>query len=271
MRVPALSLGALLALGIVSSTAEASIVDDLANLTIIEDFQFDDPAATSYDAAANSANPGNLLSTDTTPADLAGVATDGAGALDASLKNNTDFGTTLVDTADLTTGRVFGVMEATWDFQSVLDPSENEELRVTLISSGTAGVLAEWEIQREDDDTLTILGNTVGGDDLPAVLLNGGSLRQVETFVGVVEADLDADTYTVHFSTDGGSTFTTLGTGATDPTRNLDKLRVVLNNDLSGDSVLIDRVYLGVIPEPSSLVGLSIACLALASRGRSRR
>ncbi|CAN0355730.1 unnamed protein product, partial [Ectocarpus sp. 4 AP-2014] len=199
------------------------------------------------------------------------VVTDGAGTLNASIKSNTSFGSTLVDTADRTTGRVFGVMEATWDFGSTLDPAENEELRITLISSGTSGVLAEWEIQREDDDTLTILGNTVNGDDLPAVLLNGGSLVQTDKFIGVVEADLDADTYQVHFSTNGGASFTTLGSGATDPLRNLDKLRIVMNNDLSGDSVLIDRVYLGVIPEPSSLVVLSLGCLIAASRKGSRR
>ena len=216
-------------------------------------------------------NAGNLLSTDTTPGDLAGVATDGAGALNASLKNNTNFGSTLVDTADRTTGRVFGVMEATWDFRSALDTSENEELRITLISSGTAGVLAEWEIQREDDDTLTILGNTVGGDDIPAVLLNGGSLVQTAKFIGVVEADLDADTYAVHFSTDGGASFTTLGTGATDPTRNLDKLRIVMNNNLDNDNVLIDRVYLGVIPEPTSLATLALGCLAAACVRKSGR
>lgn len=263
MRSFTLLLGALAATGLAASTATASIIDDLASLTIIEDFQFEDAAATAYDAAANSSNPGNLLSSDS---DLTGVATDGSGALDASLKSNTDFGSTLVDTADLTTGRVFGVMEATWDFQSVLDPAENEELRITLISSGTSSVLAEWEIQREDDDTLTILGNTVNGDDLPAVVLNGGSLTQIDKFIGIVEADLDADTYQVHFSTDNGATFTTLGMGATDPTRNLDKMRIVMNNDLSGDSVLISRVYLGVIPEPTSLVTLSLACLALATR-----
>lgn len=266
MRSLAILFGALAATGLAASTATASIIDDLANLTIIEDFQFEDADGTAYDAAANSANPGNLLSTDTTPADLDSVTTNGSGALNASLKSNTDFGSTLVDTADLASGRVFGVMEATWDFGSVLDPSQNEELRVTLISSGTAGVLAEWEIQREDDDTLTILGNTVNGDDLPAVVLNGGSLAQTDTFVGVVEADLDADTYAIHFSVDGGTTFTTLGSGATDPLRNLDKLRIVLNNDLSGDSVLIRRVYLGVIPEPASLVTLSLACLAFAAR-----
>lgn len=260
-----LTASALLAL---ANPATAGIIDDLAAATIVEDFQFDDPSGTSYDAAANSANPGNLLSTDTTPADLAGVATDGAGNLNASLKSNTDFGTTLVDAFDRSTGRVFGVMEATWNFQSVLDPSENEELRLTLISSGTAGVLAEFEIQREDDDTLTILGNTVGGDDIDAVVLNGGSLSQTEKFIGVVEVDLDADTYQVHYSTDGGTSFTTLGSGATDPARNLDKMRLVMNNDLSNDRVLIDRAYLAVIPEPASIGLLAIGLVGVAATRR---
>ncbi len=262
---------ATLCAALIASPAPASIIDDLSNLTIIEDFQFNDVSGTSYDAAANSANAGNLLSTD---GDLAGVTTNGSGALNASLtslKNNDNFGSTLVDTADRSSGRVFGVMEATWDFRSTLDTSENEELRVTLISSGTAGVLAEWEIQREDDDTLTILGNTVGGDDIPAVLLNGGSLVQTSKFIGVVEADLDADTYAVHFSTDGGASFTTLGTGATDPARNLDKLRIVMNNNLDNDNVLIDRVYLGVIPEPTSLATLALGCLGSAGLRRSGR
>lgn len=254
---------------LVAHSANADIASDLTSAIIIEDFQFEDSAGTSYDAAANSANAGNLLSTDTTPADLMGVATDGFGNLNASLKNNTNFGTTLVDTADLSTGRVVGVMEATWNFQSVLDPSENEELRLTLISSGTAGVLAEFEIQREDDDTLTILGNTVGGDDIPSVLLNGGSLVQTDKFIGVVDVDLDADTYEVHYSTDGGSSFTTLGSGATDPTRNLDKMRLVFNNDLLNDRVLVDRAYLAVIiPEPTTIALVVLSLMGLAASRR---
>lgn len=265
------SVCAVIACAFAAVPASADIISDLATATIIEDFQFNDAGGTQYDAAANAANAGNLLSTDTTPADLAGVNTNGAGQLNASLKSNTDFGTTLVDTADKSTGRVFGVMELTWDFQSVLDSTENEEVRVTLISSGTSGVLAEFEIQREDDDTLTILGNSVGGTDIPSVVLNGGSLTQIAKFIAVIEADLDADTFNVHFSSDAGVSFTSLGGGTTDPTRNLDKMRLVFNNDLSSDNVLVDRAYLAmaaVIPEPTTASLAGVALLITAGRRR---
>lgn len=247
--------------------AAADIVSDLANALIIEDFQFDDAAGTQYDAAANSANPGNLLSTDTTPADLAGVNTDGAGNLDASLKSNTEFGTTLVDSVDRKSSRVLGVLEATWDFQSTLDPAENEEVRLTLISSGTSGVLAELRVVRTDDDQVIINGQGVGTNstDIDDVVLNSGSLTQSEKFIGVVDADLDGGTYEVHYSTDAGASFTTIGSGIVGEGRFLDKMRLVMNNDLSGDNVLIDRAYLAVVPEPGSLALLCLAGCGLAA------
>ncbi len=257
-----------------ASNVSADIITDLASATIIEDFQFGDVAGTQYDAAANSANPGNLLSTDTTPAELAGVNTDGLGNLNASLKNNTAFGTTLVDTNDLTSGIVYGVIELTWDFTSTLDPAENEEIRISLINSGISSVLAEFEIQREDDDTVTILGNGVGtgSSDISSVVLNGGSLTQSAKFIGVVESDLDADTYSVHFSTDAGASFTTLGSGTTDPNRSLDKLRLTMNNDLVGDNILIDRVYLArAVPEPSAFLLLCLGSTLVATRRSIRK
>ena len=63
---------------VAAQTASAGIISDLANATILEEFLFDDPSGTSYDAAANNINGGNLLTSDS---DLAGVTTNGSGCL----------------------------------------------------------------------------------------------------------------------------------------------------------------------------------------------
>jgi len=255
-------------LGVMTATASAGIKADLTNATIIEDFRFADPAGTGLPAAANAAGTGHLFDGDV---DTAYVATTGMGQLDASLKANTNFGTNYVDNDVLTPadGRVLGVMELTWDFESTLDPSENEEIRLSFMQFDprTTFVVAEWEIQREDDDTLTILGNGVGAgaSDLGPVVLNGGSLSQSSTFIAVVDADMATDEYFVHFSSDAGATFTTLGPGQLDPTRDtIESFRLTLNNDLSNDNVLIDRIYLAtIIPEPASLTAMMVLSLTL--------
>lgn len=255
----------------VAETASAGIISDLASATILEDFHFDDANGTVLTAAANSASS-HLWDED---ADTVDVKTNGAGQLDASLKANVEFGTNYVDSADFTTGRVLGVMELTWDFNSsTLDTAENEEIRISLIQNDPRStfVTAEWEIQREDDNTVTILGNGVGtgATDLGPVLLNGGSLTQSAKFIAVVDANLNTDTYRIFYSNDGGTSFTSLGTGNLDPTRGVASLRMTLNNDLSGDNVLIDRVYLAYIPEPASGLLMAVG-LALAAVWRRRQ
>ena len=254
-----------------AGTARAGIIDDLANAEILEEFLFDDMAGTAIDAVANNVTS-HLFDAD---ADNAAVVTNGSGQLNASPKDNVEFGTNYVDNDTLTPAdrRILGVMEMTWDFQSVLDTAENEELRISLIQFDPRStfVVAEWEIQREDDDTLTILGNGVGAGatDLGPVVLNGGSLTQTQKFIAVVDADMGSDTYFIHFSNDGGATFTTLGPANLDPTRDtIDSLRMGLNNNLVGDNVLIDRVYLARIPEPASvaLLAFGLGLVAVSRR-----
>lgn len=270
------TVGAVFVATLGAAPASAGIIQDLANATIVEEFLFNDAAGTDLPSAANNVTSHPWDS----DADTAGVTTNGLGQLNASLKNNIEFGTNYVDNDTLTpsAGRVLGVMELTWDFQSTLDPAENEEIRISLIQFDPRStfVVAEWEIQREDDDTLTILGNGVGtgATDLGPVVLNGGSLTQSTTFISVIDVDMANDQYFVHYSSDGGASFTTLGAGSLDPDRDtVDALRMTLNNDLSGDGVLIDRVYLATIPEPGSalLLAVSAASLALVLRGKRRR
>jgi hypothetical protein len=265
--LPIVCLALAAGLWLPGGVAVAGIIEDLANATIIEDFRFDDPAGTSYDAAANSAGTGHFFSTD---ADLAGVVTNGVGALDTSTKNNVGLGSPVVDNDDITTGRVLGVMEMTWDFTSALDTAENEELRISILNSGTSTVTAEFEIERNDNDQLEIFGEAIGGSstDIPLQILNGGSLRQAEKFIAVIDADLDSDEYWVHFSNDAGASFTTMGPGVLDAARIGEKLRLVINNDFVGDNVLIDRVYLATIPEPSAIVLAMLATVGIAAARR---
>ena len=138
--------------------------------------------------------------------------------------------------------------------------------------AGARGVLAEFRIVRNDDNQIIINGQAVGtiSTDIPDVVLAGGSLSQTEKFIGVVEANLDDDTYQVHYSTDAGANFTTIGSGVTGEGRFLDKMRLVLNNDLLNDRVLIDRAYLAVIPEPVGLALTAVGWMSL-TLGRRRR
>lgn len=241
---------------------------------ILEDVPFNDISGTEIEDAANVAT-GHQFDADT---DLAGVVTNGAGQLNASLKSNTEFGSTYIDIDDVSTGRLWGVMELTWDFDpNSLDTAENEEIRISLIQFDPRStfVTSEFEIQREDDNTVTIFGNAVGTGSV-----DPGSatvpMTQAQTFIAIIAVDLDADVTEVYYSTDAGTSFNILGGGVLDPARGVASMRLVLNNDLSQDSVLIDRIYLAdenpypnlipTLPEPTSAALLGLGGLALCRK-----
>lgn len=221
-------------------------ITNSAKAVVFEDFQFNDTAGTAIEAAANSINPGSLFSAD---ADNVDVVTNGLGQLDASLKNNDSFGGAFLDIdPGLTSGTIYGVMELTWNFQSVLDTAENEEIRVSLINNDPTGtqITSEFRIVRNDTDQIVINGQAggTGSTDLPDTILNGGSLAQTDKFIAVVAADLDASTYEILYSNNAGSSFLSAGTGISETGRVVEAMRMTLNNDLVNDNILIDRVYI---------------------------
>ncbi|TWT47392.1 PEP-CTERM sorting domain-containing protein [Botrimarina hoheduenensis] len=235
------------------------LVAPQAEAVFFEDFLFNDTAGTPLSALVNSANPGNTWDVD---ADTTDVVTNGLGQLNASLKANVEFGTNYIDiNPGITTGLVYGVMELTWNFQSALDVNENEEIRLSFINADprSTAVTAEFRITRTDTNVLELNGIAIGtgASNISASVLNGGSLVQTDKFIAVLAADLDNDTYEVLYSNNAGSSFATIGSGVLDPSRGIEAVRLTLNNDLSGDNVLLDRLYLAdqlpIIVEPDLL------------------
>ncbi|MEQ8849979.1 hypothetical protein [Botrimarina sp.] len=230
-----------------------------AEAVIFEDFLFDDTAGTPLTSVVNSANPGNQWDEDT---DTIDVVTNGLGQLDASLKANTGFGTNYIDiNPGITSGLIYGVLELTWDFQSTLDPAENEEIRISFTNNDPRGteITSEFRITRNDSNTLDLQGvaNGSGAAGIASTVINGGSLTQTDKFLAILATDLTNDTYEVLYSNNGGSSFQTIGSAPINADRGIEAVRLTLNNDLSGDNVLIDRFYLAdelpIIVEPDLL------------------
>lgn len=247
----------------------------LDNAVVVEEFTFNDVSGTGFESLSNSANPGNSFDTDT---DTADVATNGAGQLNASLKSNDGFGSNYIDLTPVDSGLLYAWMELTWNFQSTLDTIENDEIRLSLINNAARGteVTAQWELLRGDDNRLTLGGtaNGTGASTITPVELNGGSLSQGATFTAVVEANFDDAVYSVHYSNDAGANYTVVGSGSLDPSRGVSSLRLVLNNDLSNDNVLIDRLVVATaVPEPAHFGGIVafIGLLRVALRRRVRQ
>ena len=265
-------------IGFLSAAAVFAVAIGPASANILEDFQFNDAAGTEIQNTNNDAGTGHMWDSD---ADLSTSATNGAGQYDLSAKNNNDFGSVYVDADDIAGGQIYGVMELTWDFETAtLDPAENEEIRLSLIQFDPRStfVTGEFEIQREDNGEVTIFGNAVGTgavDTATATL----TPTQSNTFIAVIAANLDTDDMAVHYSDDGGGSFNTLGGGVLDPSRGFGSLRAVFNNDLSQDSVLIDRIYLTDmnpfpgqipdIPEPGTAMLLAVGAVAALQRRRA--
>lgn len=267
-RLPVvLLLGAITA--IATSDARATILDDFNAGTLVTDFQFDDALGTPIESTVNSADPGATFDTD---ADFGGAATNGSGQFDGSGKANTDFGSVYSDLAGITSGRVLGLFDVSWEFdEGVYDPAEDEEFRLTLITFDPRStfVTGETFFTRTSATEVELVGNAVGtgSSDTPAVIFgSSGSL------LTILDVNLDADTLELWYSSDGGASFTSAGVGLLDPTRGIESVRLVLNEDFADDSLLIERFAVAIaIPEPATGLVVLLGGMLVASRRQFHR
>ncbi|MEO1497835.1 MAG: hypothetical protein AAFV43_11860 [Planctomycetota bacterium] len=243
--------------------ASATILDSFNAGDLIVDFQFDDAMATAIEAVTPTV--GAAFDAD---ADFGGAATNGAGQFDGSGKANTAFGSSYSDVTAIDSGRVLGLFEVSWAFdESIFDPAQDEEFRLTLVTNDPRStfVTGETFFQRTSATEVTLFGNAVGtgsADTADIVLGSSGSL------LTIIDANLGTDTLDLYYSADGGATFLASTTGTLNASRGVESVRLVLNEDFSDDTLLVERFAVAtVIPEPTTATIL-LATLALGSTRR---
>lgn len=231
-----------------------------APAAILEEFTFSDSNGTLLDAAANSANTGNLWSIDV--ADLTNSSV--LNGVYRIQKDNDGFATNALEIDNISSGTAWLVAEIeAWSFSSLVGPGEFdagelEQVRFGFLNNdnpafNSAQNTANMQIQRTAGGGLELIGNRSGdgGTDITgSAPLN---LVQTEPFTMVLELNEDADTYSV-FHKSGDGPFQQLGTGVISPTRDGNSLRFVINNNFSGTGEFfdIDRIYL---TDESPLIG----------------
>lgn len=251
-----------------AKSVEASIIDDFNAATLVTDFQFNDPVSTPIESTINSADAAAPFDSD---ADMGAAATNGLGQFDASGKDNTAFGSVYTDLAAIGTGRVFGLLDVTWNFdESIYDSAQDEEFRLTLVSNDPRStfVTGETFFSRTSATEVELRGNGVGAgsSDTPIVTLgSSGSL------LTILDANLDNGTLELWYSADGGASFVSAGSGLLDPTRGVESARLVLNEDFSNDTLLIERFAVATIPEPATGFLMVLASSFLIATPRRER
>jgi hypothetical protein len=217
--------------------------DVFNNERLLLDFRFDDPPGTAIENTLNAVDPADRFDGDL---DFGSSATNGLGQFDASGKSGTSFASSYVDTDPVFSGRLIAILDVAWDFDiATYDPQYDEEVRMALISNDPRStyVTAEIFFTRTAADEFTLFGNSVGAMDSPDIVFGSSGDLLV-----LMDVDLDADVFELFYSDDDGVTFTSGGAGTLDPTRGLESARLVLNEDFTDDTLLIDRCAVAALP-----------------------
>lgn len=218
--------------------------------TDYESFEFNDSAFTELDAAVNTANMGNMWSTDIN------VLTDSfVQSGDYVIQKFNDLLSSnylQIDNIDPNTnGSRFIVVEVSdWDIRG-FDASNPEEIRFAFLTddTGTSGssVTAQMQIARNTTtQAIELVGDAIGVGSSDLSTTPTLNTAQSLPFTMVLELNKTSDSYEVFYN-DGTNPSQSLGIGTVAPGRNGNSLRFVINNNFGFDpneSFAIDRIAL---------------------------
>jgi len=146
------------------------------------------------------------------------------------------------------------VQFAPWEFDTFVD-GDQEEIRAGFGNSSATNTLGIFILERTGPDMVTLRADTAGAgaDGFEVDLFDD---IQTEPVTVQVEVNKLTNTYGVSYAI-GAAPLTPLAgnTGlALDPTRNGNFLRLAFDEPYTGDTFVINRYTVDVVPEPASLL-----------------
>ncbi len=243
----------------------AMLISSAVPATDFESFEFNEPAFTELNNAANGANPGNNWSTDI--ADLTDSFMDGSGSYRIAKFNDAQADNYLqIANIDPNTSgsRFIAVTMSGWDFFDNV-PGEGEEIRFDFLDNdtGTSGstVTAQVRIDRNTTtEAIELRGTAIGVGSKDIVNRATLSTTQTSTFTMVLELNKASNTYEVFYK-DGSNPSQSLGAAPVAPIRNGNSVRFTVNNNFGSDInefFAIDRFALTDVNPLTDLLTLEI-------------
>jgi len=224
----------------------------LSAQTIVQDWQFNDAAATSLTGLSNSAVGGG----NSFDANLAGVETNSSGLL--TIDNDGSIANSWLDTTDLSYTSGQYLIEANIASWNLNTNNGNSGLYIGFMDgNNNTTVTADFNITSNGTNMILAsrIGDTTRSGDTNFAL--SGSDLTIRVLV-----DLDAGATgeaTTSYDLGSTGTFTTIVSGESLNTRDLVDFRFRQSADWSGasDSVSMDYLTITAVPEPSAFAALA--------------